>query len=101
MGKAEDFRISAALSKQRLTSVKILGPALPPEKPAKPWVTVIMVLAAFLGIFLGFAYATVSEYFDHGLRDKEDVESALGVPVLASIPDAKYGLRAASRPAHV
>jgi succinoglycan biosynthesis transport protein ExoP len=99
--KAEDFRISTALNKQHLTSVKILGPALPPEKPAKPWVTVVMVLAAFLGMFLGFAYATVSEYFDHSLCDKEDVESALGVPLLAIVPDAKYSTRAATRPARV
>jgi len=99
--KAEDFRISAALNKQRLSSVKILGPALPPEKPDKPWVSVVMGLAALVGLFLGFAYATISEYFDHGLRDKEDVESALGVPLLAVVPDAKYGKRAVGGPAGV
>lgn len=97
--KAEEFRISEALSKQRITSVKVLGPALPPEKPAKPWVSVILALAALLGLFLGFAYATVAEYFDHTFRDREDVDAALGVPLLVTIPEMKHHARAASRPA--
>jgi uncharacterized protein involved in exopolysaccharide biosynthesis len=92
--KAGDFRISAALNKQQLSSVRILGPALPPEKPAKPWVTVVMTLAVFLGLFLAFLYATVSEYFDHTLGNKEDVEAALGIPLLAAIPEMKYESRA-------
>lgn len=96
--KAEDFRISEALNKRRITSVKILGPALAPVKPSKPWTTVIVALAAFLGLFLGFAYATISEYFDHTFGSKEDVESELGLPVLATVPDMRYRRRMAAWP---
>lgn len=96
--KAEDFRISQALSRERLTSVKIIGPALPPEKFSKPWVSVILGLTALLSLFLGFAYATLSEYFDHTFRDHADVESVLGIRLLATVPDLKYYARAASSP---
>lgn len=96
--KAEDFRISQALNSERITSVRIIGPALPPETFSKPWVSVILGLTAFLSLFLGFAYATVSEYFDHTFRDKQDVEAGLGVRLLATVPDMKYRARAASWP---
>lgn len=85
--KAEDFRISEALNQERITSVKILGTALPPEKPSKPWVTITLALAAFLGAFLGFAYATLAEFFDHTFRSKEELESVLHVPLLATVPE--------------
>jgi uncharacterized protein involved in exopolysaccharide biosynthesis len=97
--KAEDFRISQALSSERITSVRIIGPALPPESFSKPWVSLVLGLTAFLSVFLGFAYATISEYFDHTFRGKEDVESGLGVRLLATVPDMKYHLRAGSWPA--
>jgi len=85
--KAEDFRISEELNARRITSVRIIGKALPPEKPASPWVTLVMGLAAFLGLFLGFAYSVIAEFFDHSFRHKADVEGILGIPLLASIPD--------------
>ena len=87
--KAEDFRISEELNARQITSVRIIGKALPPEKPSAPWVTLVMALAAFLGLFLGFAYSVISEFFDHSFRHKDDVEAILGIPLLASIPDIK------------
>ena len=85
--KAEDFRISEELNARSITSVRIIGRALPPEKPASPWVTLVMGLAAFLGLFIGFSYSVIAEFFDHSFRHKDDVETVLGIPMLASIPD--------------
>jgi uncharacterized protein involved in exopolysaccharide biosynthesis len=96
--KVEEFRISEALSTQRISSVRILGPAVPQEKPVKPALLVTMALAALMGLFLGFAYATISEYFDHSFRGTHDVKAVLGVPLLASIPDAKRDAMAAGPP---
>lgn len=89
--KAEDFRIVSALSERRITSVLIIGDALPPAKPSSPWNSLVMGIAAFLGLFLGFVYVTFSEYFDHSFQGRQDVESVLGVPLLVIIPNLKFG----------
>ena len=49
--------------------------------------TLVMGLAAFLGLFLGFVYSTFAEYLDHSFSGQNDVESKLGVRLLASIPE--------------
>ena len=95
--KAEDFRITDALSDRSITSVRITGIALPPEKPVSPWTTLILALAAFLGLFMGFVYSTLSEFFDHSFTRKNEVESVLGIPLLATIPDLKYQDRLSGR----
>lgn len=85
--KAEDFRIANALSERRITSVLVIGDALPPAKPSFPWNSLVLGMAAFLGLFLAFVYATVAEYFDRTFQSLDDVESMLEVNLLASIPD--------------
>ena len=89
--KAEDFRIAKALSDRQITSVLVTGAALPPAQPSSPWNSLVMGLAAFLGLFLSFVYATFSEYFDHSFQGRNDVESVLGIPLLANIPDLEFG----------
>lgn len=85
--KAEDMRISHDLNAREITSVKIISAAIPPVKPYYPPKWIILGVAAFLGLFLGFGYATISEFFDHSLRDHSDIEKLLGVPLLLSVPD--------------
>lgn len=89
--KAEDFRIARALTDRRITSVLITGPALPPAQPSAPWNSLVMGLAALLGLFLGFVYSTFAEYFDRSFQGRSDVESVLEVPLLVTIPDLEYG----------
>jgi uncharacterized protein involved in exopolysaccharide biosynthesis len=89
--KAEDFRIAKALSDRNITSALIIGAALPPARPSSPSYRLVLGLAAFLGLFLGFVYTTLSEYFDRSFRGRDDVESVLGIPLLVNIPDLRYG----------
>jgi capsular polysaccharide biosynthesis protein len=49
----------------------------------------IVGLGVFLGLFLGFAFAFVSELFGQTLDRREDVERELGLPVLAAVPESK------------
>jgi capsular polysaccharide biosynthesis protein len=48
-----------------------------------------IVLSIFLGGFGGLGLAFFSEYLDDSLEKPEDVEEALQIPVLASIPELK------------
>ena len=54
--------------------------------PAKPKVAQNMIIAVAVGIFLGVGLAFLIEYIDTSVKTMQDIESALGVPVLAVIP---------------
>ena len=54
--------------------------------PAKPKVAQNMIVAVVVGLALGVRLAFLIEYLDTSVKTMQDVESALGVPVLAVIP---------------
>ncbi len=72
--------------RQQGEQFKILDPAELPEKPFKPSWKKIMFLSFILGLGSGVGLAFLLEYADKSFRDQEDMESFLGIPVLASIP---------------
>ncbi|KAB7743348.1 P-loop NTPase [Nostocoides sp. F2B08] len=43
------------------------------------------ILAAFLGLLLGMAIALVIERFDSRMRDRREIQTALGMPIIAEI----------------
>jgi uncharacterized protein involved in exopolysaccharide biosynthesis len=85
--KFEESRISDAMDTEKITNVTQIQPAEVPLKPVEPRVLLNLVLGIFLGAFGGLGLAFFMEYLDEGLEKPEDVEDALGVPVLASIPE--------------
>jgi capsular exopolysaccharide synthesis family protein len=56
------------------------------DYPAKPKVGQNMLIAVAVGIALGVGLAFLIEYLDTSVKTMKDVESTLGVPVLAVIP---------------
>ena len=56
------------------------------DYPAKPKVAQNMLIAVAVGIALGVGLAFLIEYLDTSVKTMQDVEGALGVPVLAVIP---------------
>jgi len=54
--------------------------------PAKPRVTKNMMIAVAVGLALGIGLAFLIEYLDTSVKTMQDIEAALGVPVLAVIP---------------
>jgi uncharacterized protein involved in exopolysaccharide biosynthesis len=85
--KHEEARISSAMDQQKLVNVSIAQPAQRPLKPVAPKKALNMVLAIFLGAFGGLGLAFGREYFDHSFTTGYDLESRLGIPHLASIPE--------------
>ncbi len=65
-------------------SVKQVAEA--PAFPARPRVGLNLALGALVGLVLGVGLAFFLEYLDTSVKTMEDVESLLGVPVLAIIP---------------
>jgi len=54
--------------------------------PAKPKVGQNMAIAVAVGLALGVGLAFLIEYLDTSVKTMQDVEAAIGVPVLAVIP---------------
>jgi capsular exopolysaccharide synthesis family protein len=67
---------------------QVVSAATVPTKPVKPKTVEYAVLAGILGLVLGIGLAMMLEFFDDGIRTKEDAERvAEQRPVLALIPE--------------
>jgi capsular exopolysaccharide synthesis family protein len=67
-------------------AISVKEPAEPPARPARPRVGLNLALGAVVGLVLGLSLAFFIEYLDMSVKTMADVESLLGVPVLAIIP---------------
>jgi len=95
--KVEESRISDAMDSEKIASVSVIGPARPPRKPVSPKVMLNILIGIFLGIFGSLTLALFREYLDDRIENIEDVEKALQLPVLASIPRFKHKAASASK----
>lgn len=75
-------------SQVALTDVSILNTATVPTRATTPRTSMNLVLGALTGVLLGLAVALCKEWMDRRVRSSNDLEQALGLPVLASIPAA-------------
>jgi polysaccharide biosynthesis transport protein len=67
-------------------AVSVKQVAEPASAPARPRVGLNLMLGTLVGLVLGIGLAFFIEYLDTSVKTMEDVESLLGVPVLAIIP---------------
>jgi polysaccharide biosynthesis transport protein len=67
-------------------NVSIVDRAQLPGAPVKPDLSRNLMLAVGVGLFLGAFAAVGLEFFDDSLKLAEEVETALGLPVLGIIP---------------
>ena len=72
--------------KQKGEQLRILDPARLPEKPISPNMKILFVFSLAAGLNIGLGLVFLLEYLDTSFRSSEDVESLLGVPVLATLP---------------
>lgn len=82
----EQVRVADTL---RTNAISVVEPAIIPETPAGPSRLLIFGIAGILGLVGGTSLAFAFEYFDTRLYDPEQVESAIGLPVVGKIPKMK------------
>ena len=80
--KFQESRITEA---SRISNVRIVDPAVPPERPVKPKKKMNLLLGIFMGLGLGVGIAFVKEYLDHSIRSSEDLEK-LGLTTISIVP---------------
>jgi polysaccharide biosynthesis transport protein len=73
-------------NKQKAMLFRVIDPAKQPEKPFKPNRRLIVLYGLLAGLGAGFGLAFYREFNDQSLYTEQDVETALGLEVLATIP---------------
>ena len=77
--------------------VRVLQPALMPEKPVKPNKALTLAAALLVGCVLGIGFATLREFKDARFRTAEEMPPLLGVPLLGVVPRISRRLSAVDR----
>jgi succinoglycan biosynthesis transport protein ExoP len=69
-----------------VNNISIVDKAEEPNKPFKPKFLLNLLIGMFLGLFGGIALAFLFEHLDDTLKNPEDIEKLLALPVLGVIP---------------
>jgi capsular polysaccharide biosynthesis protein len=80
----ESSQISQALLRE--SKYKVIEPAKVPMSPFKPKRSQIIILGFLVGLAIGGSTALLVEILDKSFRKIEDIEEAMGLPVIGVIP---------------
>jgi uncharacterized protein involved in exopolysaccharide biosynthesis len=83
MKRFKETGIATALESN---NVRVVELATPPGLPARPRTRLIMMLSVVAGLALGGGVALLAESLDNRVRSPEDVERAVGLPILGIVP---------------
>jgi len=91
--KLTDYQYQIGIAEaMTLTDIRIVDPALMPDRPTSPRILYNAFLGAFLGLVVGLALVFLLEYVDDSIRTREDVEEVWGdIPHLGVVPAIRAG----------
>jgi uncharacterized protein involved in exopolysaccharide biosynthesis len=81
--KHQEARINEVME---LGDIRIIDNALAPEAPIKPNKKLNLAIGGILGLMLGVMLVFFMEYIDNTIKNTEDVERILKLPILGVIP---------------
>jgi polysaccharide biosynthesis transport protein len=68
------------------TNARIIDAAMVPVAPVEPQIRRIVIVVTLLALLLGVGLAFLMEYLDNTLKSGQDVEEALLLPLLGTVP---------------
>lgn len=71
------------------SNIRVVDPAVPARKPARPRTALNLSIGLFAGLALGVGAAFLEEHLDNSLKTTEDVERIMQLPALALIPSVE------------
>jgi capsular exopolysaccharide synthesis family protein len=80
-----------------LLNVRVLQPAMVPDRPVKPNKPLTLAAALLVGCVLGIGFATLREWQDARLRTPDEIPALLGVPLVGAVPQINRSLSPAER----
>jgi capsular exopolysaccharide synthesis family protein len=83
--RMKDATVAAGL---RATNIHLIDRAFPPSSPDRPRKARTMLVGLAGGLLLGFLCSLLRETMDFSVNSAEELETLLGVPTLAIVPDA-------------
>ena len=95
--KLEEARVIDELQAEHISNISIYQPASLVERPVSPQKPLIALTLPALGLMFGLGLALIRELGNSTLRTVSHVQSLVGCPVLAAIPQQRktHGLRTA------
>jgi uncharacterized protein involved in exopolysaccharide biosynthesis len=82
----EQAEIDRGLEAGRISNINVVQPATYDPEPVRPRPLPYAGIALAVALLGSLAVAGLTEKFDESLRAPDEVEAALGLPVLASVP---------------
>jgi len=86
VSKQNETQVTARISGQRTSNIRIVDKALVPQRPISPNIRKNLTMALLLGLFLGLGLAFGVEFIDTSIKSPEDVEKLSGLPSLGIVP---------------
>jgi len=77
---------------------RIVEHAIAPSDPYKPKTKLIVIISLVFGFIFSTLLAYLLEYLNNTLKDGEEVEQKLGLPLLGSLPKIKIGNKEEHKP---
>jgi capsular exopolysaccharide synthesis family protein len=84
--KQQETQVSARVTGQRTSDIRIIDKALLPDRPVSPNVMRNILVSIMWGLFLGLMLAFAVEFMDTSLKSPEDVEKLTGLASLGLVP---------------
>jgi tyrosine-protein kinase Etk/Wzc len=81
--KAQEYRV---LKSSTITTARLIDPPVVTRRPVRPAKVDVLAVSLVLGLVGGIAVAFANQALRSGVADPAALESALAVPVLASLP---------------
>jgi polysaccharide chain length determinant protein (PEP-CTERM system associated) len=98
MQKVMEAKVAHGLEKeQKGERFVLIDPPLLPQKPFKPNRLAIVLIGFVLGVGAGVGFAALREFSDDTVRSVDQLEAAVGLPVLTGVPVILTGKDISSR----